>query len=362
MSATMPNLKPGQRIGEYVLEAPLGRGTFGQVWRAHHHAWQDRVVAVKVPNDPMYLRSLEAEGAAVHRLAHPNIARAIGFDPYATVPYLITEFIDGESLRDRLDRGKFQPPQASAVLRQVLEGLRHAHAAGVVHRDVKPANVLLEKRVEQEGFRSPGAVKLADFGLGMAGDKEQLAKSIAYSMDVGRDEGVKLVGTLDYMAPEVRAGGEADHRADLYACGVMLYEMLTGEKPAGTDVPSDVVADVPRRLDEVFRKSYARLDRRYASAEEMLRDLHAAVEPPPIRPYAPSANGTPREIVGHVAPPRDCPRCRGEVSGSDQFCMHCGQQLVADVRRCGKCGAYPAPSDSFCIFCGTTLTAASASR
>ena len=356
MTGDPRQLRDGQRVGEYVLDAPLGRGTFGEVWRAHHHAWTDQFVAVKVPNDPQYLRSLENEGAAIRHLVHPNIVRPIGFDPYADVPYLITEYVDGKSLRQVIDEhGQLTPDDAVAVLRQVLAGLRHAHDAGVVHRDVKPANVLIEACVAETGLDSPGSVKLADFGLGL-NVTDTLKQSVAYSVDeTSSAGGGGVVGTLDYMAPEVRAGKPADRRADLYAAGVMLFEMLTGEPPAGTDVPSDEVPGVPAALDEVFRRSYVRLDRRYTSADEMLVALNEIAahqrdgSPPPLPSPAP------RRVVGSVAPPGDCPRCQGEVRGDDQFCMHCGQQLVQEVRRCGKCGAFPAAADTFCIFCGTDL-------
>jgi serine/threonine protein kinase len=82
-----------QRVGEYVLEVKVGGGTFGEVWRAHHHVWLDQLVAIKIPTDPQYLRNLQREGAAIHGLVHPNIVRAMGFDPYAEVPYLTMEFI-----------------------------------------------------------------------------------------------------------------------------------------------------------------------------------------------------------------------------------------------------------------------------
>src|SRR5471032_2827369 len=93
----MPN--KDQRIGEYVLEQKIAAGTFGEVWRAHHHVWVDQLVAIKIPTDPQYLRNLQREGVAIHGMIHPNIVRAIGFDPYAPVPYLVMEYVPGTSLR-----------------------------------------------------------------------------------------------------------------------------------------------------------------------------------------------------------------------------------------------------------------------
>src|SRR3982751_4938952 len=93
-----------QRISEYVLDAKLGGGTFGEVWKARHHVWVDQHVAVKIPTDPMYVRNLQTEGTAVHGLVHPNIVRAMGFDPYADPPYLIMEYVPGASLRTLINK------------------------------------------------------------------------------------------------------------------------------------------------------------------------------------------------------------------------------------------------------------------
>ncbi len=273
-----------QRIGEYVLDQPLGAGAFGQVWRAVHHVWADRVVAVKIPTDPQYIRNLQRESAAVHGLHHPNIVRAIGFDPFADPPYLVTEYVPGRSLRALLDErgGRLPAGEAAGILRQVLAGLAHAHAAGMVHLDIKPENILIHERAAREGFDADGVVKVTDFGLGRAA--KAATGSILYSASLAGED-AKVVGTLDYMAPEQRGGAAAalDARADLYACGVVLYEMLTGERPAGLAVPSDLNADIPPHLDEAFRRAYARHDRRFASAEEFAAALVGPADGPPGR-------------------------------------------------------------------------------
>ena len=364
-----------QRVGEYVLQERVAAGTFGEVWRAHHHVWTDQVVAVKIPTDPQYLRNLQREGVAVHGLTHPNVVRAIGFDPYADPPYLATEYVPGSSLRPLVQKKALSIPDAVNVMRQVLAGLAYAHGQGLVHRDVKPENILVHQQAFKDGFGVEGVVKVTDFGLGRASASAASGGSIAYSASFDSAGGKEIAGTLDYMAPEQRAGAPVDPRADLYACGVVLYEMLTGERPAGTDLPSDSNPAVPRHLDEAFKRSYARLDKRFASAEEFAKALTPAPPPLPVpaggqRPsawhsQAPSKLGAPPvPPVPQVPPPSvattagrtTCPQCRQGVDSADQFCMHCGVQLVENVRRCPQCGAYPDASDQYCIFCGQTLT------
>ncbi|MGD0461450.1 MAG: serine/threonine-protein kinase [Tepidisphaeraceae bacterium] len=332
--------QPGQRVGEYVLDAKVGGGTFGEVWRAYHHVWTDQLVAVKIPTDPQYLRNLQGEGVAIHGLVHPNIVRALGFDPYAELPYLTMEYVPGTSLRPFIEKKSLATGQVVSILRQVLAGLKCAHAHNVIHRDIKPENILIHERAARDGYDAEGVVKIADFGLGKAANFA--AGSIAYSASLNSPAARDIAGTLEYMAPEQRSG-QAEARSDLYACGVLLYEMLTGERPAGTDVPSDLNRAVPKYLDDVFRRSYARLDKRFASAEEFLAALPSAPKtavPPPLPRAAVIAN---------------CPKCQRRVDAGDQFCMHCGVQLVAEVLRCAKCGAFPDAGDRYCIFCGETL-------
>lgn len=337
-------VKSGQRVSEYVLDEKVGGGAFGEVWRAHHHVWVDQRVAMKFPTDEQYVRALQREGVAVHGLVHPNIARAIGFDPYAQPPYLVTEYVEGSSLRPLIAGRKITPDDAVAILRQVLAGLAYAHQSGMVHRDIKPENILVHQRALTEGFATEGVVKVTDFGLGQA-SKRAAAGSIVYSQSLNDPDAARIVGTLEYMPPEQRSGEVVDARADLYACGVVLYEMLTGERPAGTDCPSDLNPAVPKHLDEVFRRSYARLEKRFGSAEEFASALSGPGVQPPALP-----------VVRHrPAVARACPQCRRSTEPGDQFCMHCGVQLVTRVRRCPQCGGYPDSDDRHCIHCGTVL-------
>ncbi len=359
--------QPGVRVSEYILEQPLGMGTFGEVWRARHHIWESERVAVKLPTEPDYVRYLQREGVMVHGLRHQNIVRVMGLDPYAENPYLVMELIEGPSLRAVLTQhptGIGSGPTL-VVLRGVLAALSAAHTAGVLHRDLKPGNVLLhlagrglnELRVED--------VRLSDFGLGHG--HTDVVRSIAQSASLARDDA--LVGTLAYMAPEVRDGSRpADARSDLYSLGIMLFEMLTGERPAGAELPSTIRADVTPALDEVFRKLYARYDRRYESAEAVLKDLDARLTA--ARPAASALSGDGSGGAGVLVPPpipaasddadrrgqrARCPRCSHPVEPYDQFCTQCRFQLVSQVRKCRECGAFPGPDDRYCIFCGAEL-------
>ncbi len=331
----------GQRISEYILDEKIGAGAFGEVWRAHHHVWLNQMVAIKLPTDPQYVRNLQREGVAMHGLEHPNIVRALGFDPFAADPYLIMEYVPGTSLRPLIAGRRISPSQAVQILCQVLEGLAHAHAAGLVHRDIKPENILIHQRALSDGFDTAGGVKVTDFGLGQAAATTTVG-SIAYSQSMHDPAAQAIAGTLDYMSPEQRQGGQIDARSDLYACGVILYEMLTGERPAGTDLPSDLNPQVPRHLDEAFRRAYTRLEKRFESAAAFAAALAGAAVPPPLP-------------MGGGSVDKRCPQCRQVVGATDQFCMYCGVQLVARPRRCGKCGAWPDVHERFCPKCGNEI-------
>jgi serine/threonine-protein kinase len=262
------------------------------------------------------------------------------------------EYIPGTSLRP-LIKQRVAIPQAVAIMKQMLAGIGYAHSNNIIHRDIKPENILIHQSAVASGYSAPGVVKVTDFGLGKAVSAS--VGSIAYSASMNDPAGREIAGSLDYMAPEQRSGANVDARADLYACGVVLYELLTGEKPAGTDLPSDLNPSVPKQLDEVFRRSYSRLEKRFTSAEEFANALPGnSTKPPMVSAVLPKSIKVDKP---HSAPVHqvDCPRCRQPVENTDQFCMHCGVQLVAQVRRCRKCGAYPDGSDRYCIFCGETL-------
>lgn len=337
----------GDRINNYLLEEQVGTGTFGQVWRARHHVFNERV-AIKIPTDSQYVRYLQQEGMAIHGLSHPNIVRAIDLDPYADPPYLIMEYVEGLSLKNHIEKRREGLPidAAVAVLYGALSALDVAHRSNVVHSDIKPANILIAGGPELEPM-TPTRVKVTDFGLGRRADTASSmmqSGSLAFARHV--------VGTVAYMSPEQRDGGPVDARSDLYSLGIVLHEMLTGVLPQGSDLPSSIRSDVPRWLDRLFERCYTRREARFGSAGEV-REF--------IERYSPAAvaweraGGLPGSGIRQVGSRWQCVQCSGQVDPADQFCIHCGRQLVDHVPRCPTCHAYVGRVDNFCILCGTDL-------
>jgi len=345
----MTGPKTGDRVSEYILADRLGAGSFGQVFKAVHHIWKDRAVAVKIPMNPQYVANLRHEGVALHGLEHANIVRAIGLDPYADPPYFVMEFVDGCSLREVIQKhsGGMPIPAIFSVLRGVLSGLECAHTRGIIHRDIKPENVLIAGGGDgSTDTIDAGDVKISDFGLGRA--LHVTTHSIMQSGSLIAEPGKSISGTLAYMSPEQRDGGGEDPRTDLYAVGVMLFEMATGERPSGTETPSVVRSGLPNWIDEVFAKLYARLDRRYTTAREVLDAVEHAATPP----VAGRRVGTARKPTS-----QRCPMCNESIESGDNFCMHCGHRMVANPNRCEHCDAWLDSDDRYCIFCGTPAQA-----
>ena len=345
----MAGPKAGERVSEYVLDEPVGAGSFGQVWKAHHHIWKSDIVAIKIPTDSRFVRNLQREGTAIHGLRHPNIVRAIGLDPFADTPYLVMEYVDGASLQRIIaDAPKGLPIQTvTTITLGILRALEHSHANGVIHRDIKPANILIvgggRKGVESI---TTDDVKVTDFGLGHAG--ETTAQGILQSGSMLAEQGKSISGTIAYMAPEQRDGGTTDARSDLYSAGIVLFEMICGERPSGGESPSQVRAGLPGWIDGLFGRLYTRRERRFESATEVLR----AIESHEMDGQVPRAKA--------IGPARSvqaggCPSCGARVEAGDNYCVMCGEEAVSSPRRCVSCGAFPSHEDKFCIFCGGLL-------
>jgi serine/threonine protein kinase len=247
-------------IPGYELEVIIGRGGMGEVWRAKQVSL-GREVAVKVlaanlAREADFVKRFEKEAAALAALSHPGIVQIIDRGVADGVPYFVMEFVHGHSLRDLVDAKNLAPAEALKIVVQVAAAIESAHVRGVIHRDVKPENILID---------TEGRVKVADFGLaGIRGDKFNVTAT------------AMTMGTLNYMAPEQRKDAKAvDARADIYSLGVVLYELLTGDVPVGHfRLPSERVPGLDKRIDAVVLKALAS-DRteRFPSAAAMAQAL-----------------------------------------------------------------------------------------
>ncbi len=223
-----------------ILEC-LGRGGMGVVYKARQKSL-NRIVALKLlaPErvaDPKFAERFAHEAHALAALNHPNIVTIYDFGQAGGFYFLLMEFVDGVNLRQAMKAGRFTPEQALAIVPPVCEALQYAHEHGIVHRDIKPENLLLDK---------VGRVKIADFGI---------AKMLgAESPSVGLLES-QPAGTPQYMAPEQKARTGADHRADIYSLGVVLYELLTGELPGTRLQPPSRKVQIDVRLDEIVLRA-----------------------------------------------------------------------------------------------------------
>jgi len=249
-------------VPELALGACIGRGGSGLVFRATDRE-NELEFAVKVldpalAREPAFAERFSREAEALARLAHPHIVAVHGHGRAGEHFYLVLEHVEGGSVRQLLARGPLAPKRAVALVSEVARALEFAHAQGIVHRDIKPENLLLDRA---------GRVKVADFGLARFADVSDARLALT---STGR-----ALGTLRYMAPEQLERPETvDHRADLYALGVVFYELLTGEVPMGRFEPPSKRAGVDPRLDEIVLHLLDRdPERRYATAEELRREL-----------------------------------------------------------------------------------------
>src|SRR5439155_26665184 len=290
-------LVPDRRLaGRYVLQRPIATGGMATVWLARDEVLA-RPVAVKVlhsdlSGDSTFARRFQTEAVAAARLTHPNIVSVFDTGVEDGVHYIVMENFPGRTLRELMrTEPRMEPEDLIDVIVPVLVALGFAHGEGVLHRDVKPANILVG---------DDGRVKVTDFGI---------AKAAFAAHDLTRTGSV--LGTVRYVSPEQVQGGPLDARSDLYAVGVILYEALTGRAPfvAETDVavammrltadpvpPRDIRPSIPRPLEAVVLRAMARIpDERFRSADA----LRAALER--LRPARAAA---PTHGVPGVAPRR----------------------------------------------------------
>jgi serine/threonine protein kinase len=263
-----------EKIGRYEIKAELGRGGMATVYRGYDPRFE-REVAVKVlpPEllhaDPQFRLRFEREAKIIAQLEHPSIVPVYDVGEEDNQPYFVMRFMGGGSLTDRIKAGTFTVEQATKIIEQIAPGLDEAHSKGIIHRDFKPSNIL---------FDNKGAPYISDFGI---------AKM---TQSAGTVTGSAIIGTPAYMAPEQAQGTAVDGRADIYALGIILYEMLTGKQPYEADTPMGVAIkhitdpvphildtnpNLPYEIEEIIQKAMAKeRNDRYNSAQEMVDALH----------------------------------------------------------------------------------------
>jgi eukaryotic-like serine/threonine-protein kinase len=274
------SLAPGTRLGPYEIVGPLGAGGMGEVYRAKDTRL-GRDVAVKIlpihlSQNPEVRERFEREARAISSLNHPHICTLYDIGREGDADYFVMELLEGESLSTRLERGPMKLDEALKIGAQVADGLAAAHKQGIVHRDLKPGNVVLTK----------SGAKILDFGVAKLRDEQvvEMATRTTPLTSAGA-----MVGTVQYMSPEQLEGKPVDHRADLFAFGALLYEMLTGQRAFAGQSQASVIAAIltsePRPVSQLIPTSPASLDRvvtsclakdpdeRWQSASDLSREL-----------------------------------------------------------------------------------------
>src|SRR5215470_410415 len=255
------SLAPNTAIAHYRLLAPLGAGGMGEVYLAEDTKLGRKVALKLLPaeftRDGGRMRRFEQEARAASALNHPNILTIFEIGEADGGRYIATEYIDGQTLRERLNGDRLAPPAALDIASQIAAALAAAHEAGIVHRDIKPENVML---------RRDGIVKVLDFGLAKL-TKQRLAAADSQAPTIAKahtDPGTVL-GTVGYMSPEQVRGQEADHRADVFSFGVILYEMLSGTRTfsgdSAVEVMNAILKEKPRELGETNTKIGPQLEK-----------------------------------------------------------------------------------------------------
>ena len=273
-------LASGMKLGPYEILSPLGSGGMGEVYRARDTRL-DRTVAIKVlpahlASDPTRRQRFEREARAIASLNHPHICVLHDIGTEGGIDFLVLEYLDGETLAHRVDRGPMPTQELLKIASEVSDALDKAHRQGVTHRDIKPGNIMLVK----------SGAKLLDFGLAkpVATPASAALTAMATASEALTAEGT-ILGTFQYMAPEQLEGKEADARSDIFSFGAVLYEMATGRKAFEGKTAASVIAAVlaseptsistlqpmiPPALERVVKSCLAKdPDERFQSAHDL---------------------------------------------------------------------------------------------
>lgn len=283
----------GTRFGPYEIVAALGAGGMGEVYRANDTRL-DRTVAIKIlpihlSGDPALRQRFEREARTISRLSHPNICALYDIGHQDGVEFLVMEYLEGETLAERLKRGALPKDQVLRYGMEIAEALDAAHRQGVVHRDLKPGNVMLTK----------SGAKLLDFGLAKLRTSELLSPLTDFSFlptEAGQNltaEGT-ILGTFYYMAPEQLEGKDTDARSDIFSLGTVLYEMATGQRPFGGQSQASIISAIlssdpasicviqpalPPALDHIIKKALAKNpEDRWQTARDLASELRWIAE------------------------------------------------------------------------------------
>ena len=278
------------RGDRYRVEARIGRGGMGVVYRAQDTRLSRRVALKMVPDDvgrdPDLLRRLSLEARAAAAISHPGVAAIYDFEEHGQDSFIVYEYVDGTTLRDRLGKRSFSIDEVIEIGIQLAEALCAAHDHGIIHRDLKPENLMLVS-----GSEGRQQVKILDFGLAKWVKPLALASAADLSTEeiATRTAAGVIVGTVTYMSPEQVQAKDVDSRSDLYSLGLVLYEMATGTNPFHGEDPASTIANIvmrdpppmpdlnpacPSEVDRIFRKCLRKSKQeRYQSVHELLVDL-----------------------------------------------------------------------------------------
>ena len=330
----------GQTLGKYKIAAPLGSGGFGTVYLAHD-TWIDKKVAIKVPHrQGMDFGELLREPRLLASVSHPNIVAITTAEKQDNVFFIVMEYVQGETLENIIAlQGPLDLNRALDFTCQICNAVDHAHRQGVIHRDLRPANVLVSEN---------DMAKVADFGT------SRYLEIAAH--------GTTVIGSPPYMAPE-QFHGKAVFASDIYSLGVTMCQMLTGELPYDTPAPADldklmsgelVTAprfknpSIPIAINDIVMRAMAPdLTARYQRAADLLEDVLAARTPPARsrqRGEATASAATAAPVASKDLPARarddsgPLARVRSRETPTAKFCWHCRKPLHARSDRCPFCG------------------------
>jgi formylglycine-generating enzyme required for sulfatase activity/tetratricopeptide (TPR) repeat protein/predicted Ser/Thr protein kinase len=340
-----PGFRPGQQLGNYVIESLLGSGGMGVVFRARQLSL-NRAVAIKVlprnlAKNKMFVQRFDREATVLANLNHANIVTVFDRGREGDNYFIVMEYVEGESLKDRLSReGKLPQEQVLQIGEQALAGLEYAHRHGVVHRDIKPGNIMTNQEK---------VVKIADFGLA------RLAKTEG-GLDLTQD--YHRMGTLRYMAPEqLGSARNVDQRTDVYGFGVCLYELLTGKLPLGVfKMPSEVDSTLDVRWDDIIMRSLSMdPNERFASAAEMAAALHEVATTPRLTQAEREMEEETAIKVQGVLTLTTCVSCGHESALTARQCEQCGASLEDIFDECPSCRFQNRLDVPTCPVCGEDL-------